>query len=171
MPFTKKLQKFNATIRTVELGTGDKAVKLGGGNTLPFYSFDAPTANTAKIGIEISDLGLAAMDKAVIEPGHVLRIAENQTVVVPVFHHLIKEQAHFFGIGVALLHVHFRPFEEFAEKSHTRFLLKIDDRFMTQPHLAGECGTSACFQHPESFPQTKHPTGERNGASSYNKDK
>ena len=60
MPFTKKLQKFNATIRTVELGTGDKAVKLGGGNTLPFYSFDAPTANTAKIGIEISDLGLAS---------------------------------------------------------------------------------------------------------------
>ena len=59
MPFTKKLQKFNATIRTVEVGTGDKTTKLGGGNTFPFYSFDAPTANTAKIGIEISDLGLA----------------------------------------------------------------------------------------------------------------
>ncbi len=59
MPFTKKLQKFNATIRTVEVGTGDKTTTLGGGNTLPFYSFDAPTANKAKIGIEISDLGLA----------------------------------------------------------------------------------------------------------------
>lgn len=59
MPFTKKLQKFNATIRTVEVGTGDKTTKLGGGNTFPFYSFDAPTTNTAKIGIEISDLGLA----------------------------------------------------------------------------------------------------------------
>ena len=59
MPFTKKLQKFNATVRSVEVGTGDKAVTLGGGNTLPFYSFDAPTTNTAKIGIEISDMGLA----------------------------------------------------------------------------------------------------------------
>ena len=54
MPFTKKLQKFNATIRTVELGTGDKAVKLGGGNTLPFYSstifisFLSQITNTAK---------------------------------------------------------------------------------------------------------------------------
>ena len=59
MPFTKKLQKFNAKKRTVELGTGDKAVKLGGGNTFPFYTIDGPTENTAKIGIEISDTGLA----------------------------------------------------------------------------------------------------------------
>ena len=58
MPFTKKLQKFNATIRTVELGTGEKAVKLGGGSTFPFYTIDGPTANPAKIGIEISDMGL-----------------------------------------------------------------------------------------------------------------
>ena len=59
MPLNKKLQKFSATVRSVELGTGDKTTTLGGGNTYPFYTFDNPTANPAKIGIEISDLGLA----------------------------------------------------------------------------------------------------------------
>ena len=58
MPYVPKKQAFNAKINTVELGTGDKAVAIGGNNTYPFYSFDAPTANTAKIGIEISDLAL-----------------------------------------------------------------------------------------------------------------
>ena len=59
MPLNKKLQKFSATVRSVELGTGDKTTTLGGGNTYPFYTFDNPTTNPAKIGIEISDLGLA----------------------------------------------------------------------------------------------------------------
>ncbi|MCD2492721.1 acetyl-CoA decarbonylase/synthase complex subunit delta [Lacrimispora sp. NSJ-141] len=59
MPLNKKLQKFSATVRSVELGTGDKTTTLGGSNTYPFYTFDNPTTNTAKIGIEISDLGLA----------------------------------------------------------------------------------------------------------------
>lgn len=59
MPLNKKLQKFSATVRSVELGTGEKATTLGGGKTFPFYSFDNPTTNTAKIGVEISDLGIA----------------------------------------------------------------------------------------------------------------
>ena len=50
MPFTGKSGKFNAAIRTVEIGTGDKAVKLGGENVLPFYTFDAPIENAPKIG-------------------------------------------------------------------------------------------------------------------------
>lgn len=59
MPLNKKLQKFSAKVRSVEIGTGDKATTLGGGNTYPFYTFDNPTENTAKIGVAISDLGLA----------------------------------------------------------------------------------------------------------------
>lgn len=31
---------------------------IGGENSFPFYSFDAPTENAPKIGVEISDLGL-----------------------------------------------------------------------------------------------------------------
>lgn len=58
MPFTGKSGKFNAAIRTVEIGTGEKAVKLGGENVLPFYTFDAPIENAPKIGVLITDMGL-----------------------------------------------------------------------------------------------------------------
>ena len=58
MPFTGKSGKFNAAIRTVEIGTGDKAVKLGGENVMPFYTFDAPIENAPKIGVMITDMGL-----------------------------------------------------------------------------------------------------------------
>jgi acetyl-CoA decarbonylase/synthase complex subunit delta len=58
MPFNQKLQKFTGKTNAVEIGTGDATVTIGGNSTYPFYSFDAPTENTAKIGVEISDLGL-----------------------------------------------------------------------------------------------------------------
>ncbi|QNM05870.1 acetyl-CoA decarbonylase/synthase complex subunit delta [Qiania dongpingensis] len=58
MPFTKKAQKFNAAIQTVEIGTGDNKITLGGENVFPFYTFDAPIENAPKIGIEVSDMGL-----------------------------------------------------------------------------------------------------------------
>ena len=58
MPFTGKSGKFNAAIRTVEIGIGDKAVKLGGENVMPLYSFDAPIENAPKIGVLITDLGM-----------------------------------------------------------------------------------------------------------------
>ena len=45
MPFNQKPQKFNAKINTVTVGTGDKAVTIGGNSTFPFYTFDAPTEN------------------------------------------------------------------------------------------------------------------------------
>ena len=56
MSFVPKTQAFNAKINAVTLGTGDKAVVLGGQNVLPFYTFDAPMENAPKIGVEISDL-------------------------------------------------------------------------------------------------------------------
>lgn len=58
MPFAGKSGKFNAAIRTVEIGTGDKAIKLGGENVLPFYTFDAPIENAPKVGVMITDMGL-----------------------------------------------------------------------------------------------------------------
>ena len=58
MPFNQKPQKFNAKINAVTIGSGDKTVTIGGENSFPFYTFDAPTENTAKIGVEISDLGI-----------------------------------------------------------------------------------------------------------------
>jgi acetyl-CoA decarbonylase/synthase complex subunit delta len=57
MAFKRVPQKFNASIKEVTIGTGDKAVVLGGENVLPLYSFDEPLKNPPKIGVEVSDLG------------------------------------------------------------------------------------------------------------------
>ena len=59
MPFVPKKQAYNAKIHEVELGVGEKAVKLGGQNVLPFHTFDAEIANAPKIGVELTDLGMA----------------------------------------------------------------------------------------------------------------
>lgn len=56
MPFNQKPQKFNATINTVTIGSGDKTVTLGGESVFPFYTFDGPIENAPKVGVEISDL-------------------------------------------------------------------------------------------------------------------
>ncbi len=56
MSFVPKKQAFSARINAVTLGTGEKAIVLGGQNVLPFYTFDAPIENRPKIGVEISDL-------------------------------------------------------------------------------------------------------------------
>ncbi len=60
MPFNQKPQKFNAKTNAVTFGSGDKTASIGGNNTFPFYTFDAPAVNTPKVGVEISDLGLDA---------------------------------------------------------------------------------------------------------------
>ena len=55
MSFAPKTQPFNGKINAVTLGTGDKAIVIGGQNVLPFYTFDAAIENAPKIGVEISD--------------------------------------------------------------------------------------------------------------------
>ena len=55
MAFTPKTAPYNGKINAVTLGTGDKAIVIGGQNVLPFYTFDAPIENAPKIGAEISD--------------------------------------------------------------------------------------------------------------------
>ncbi len=60
MPFTAKSGKYNASINTLTIGTGEKAITIGGENVLPFYTFDAPIENAPKVGIEITDGGVEA---------------------------------------------------------------------------------------------------------------
>ncbi len=55
MSFVPKTAPYSGKINAVTLGTGDKAIVIGGQNVLPFYTFDAPIENAPKIGIEISD--------------------------------------------------------------------------------------------------------------------
>ena len=56
MAFTPKTAPYSGKINAVTLGTGDKAIVIGGQNVLPFYTFDAAIENAPKIGIEVSDL-------------------------------------------------------------------------------------------------------------------
>ena len=55
MSFAPKTAPFSGKINAVTLGTGDKAIVIGGQNVLPFYTFDAPIENAPKVGVEISD--------------------------------------------------------------------------------------------------------------------
>ena len=65
MPFNQKPHKFNAKINTVTIGSGDKTVTLGGDCTFPFYTFDAPSENSPKVGVEISDMGMEGMSAGI----------------------------------------------------------------------------------------------------------
>jgi acetyl-CoA decarbonylase/synthase complex subunit delta len=65
MPFNQKPQKFNAKINTVTIGSGDKTCAIGGACTFPFYAFDAETEVTAKVGVEISDMGLEGASEGI----------------------------------------------------------------------------------------------------------
>lgn len=56
MAFKMSVQKSSGKVSEVVIGTGDKAIKLGGENVLPFYSFDGDTGNVQKVGIEINDI-------------------------------------------------------------------------------------------------------------------
>lgn len=56
MAFNMSVQKCPGKILEVEIGIGDKAIKIGGENALPFYSFDGYIGNTPKVGIEILDV-------------------------------------------------------------------------------------------------------------------
>lgn len=58
MPFNRKPQKFSAAIKEVTIGTGDKAIALGGESVFPFYTFDGEMKNAPKVAVEISDMGI-----------------------------------------------------------------------------------------------------------------
>ena len=60
MPFKKTAQTYSASINTVTLGTGDKAVTVGGSNVDALCSFDAPIEHKPLIGFEITDKGIDA---------------------------------------------------------------------------------------------------------------
>jgi len=54
--FKKSVQKFSGKINEVVIGTGEKAIKLGGENAMPFYDFDGNLGERPKVGMEILDI-------------------------------------------------------------------------------------------------------------------
>ena len=59
MSFVPKKQAYNAHINEVVLGVGEKAVAIGGQNVLAFHTFDGEITNAPKIGVELTDVGMA----------------------------------------------------------------------------------------------------------------
>ena len=59
MSFVPKKQTYNARINEVVLGAGEKVVTIGGQNVLAFHTFDAEITNAPKIGVELTDAGMA----------------------------------------------------------------------------------------------------------------
>ena len=59
MSFVPKKHTYNAHIPDVVLGVGDKAVTIGGQNVLAFHTFDGEITNAPKIGVELTDAGMA----------------------------------------------------------------------------------------------------------------
>ena len=59
MSFVPKKHTYNAHINEVVLGVGDKAVTIGGQNVLAFHPFDGEITNAPKIGVELTDAGMA----------------------------------------------------------------------------------------------------------------
>jgi len=57
MAFKQESQVFSANINTVTIGVGERQIVLGGENTLPLYTFDAPIEFRPKIGVAVSDMG------------------------------------------------------------------------------------------------------------------
>ena len=56
MGYTGKAQVFTAGILEAEIGTGVKALKLGGEHTLPLCSFDETWKNAPAVGVEVTAL-------------------------------------------------------------------------------------------------------------------
>lgn len=56
MAFKMSVQKYSGKISEVEIGSGERAIKIGGENILPFYNFDGQQVNTQKIGVEMLDV-------------------------------------------------------------------------------------------------------------------
>lgn len=84
MAFKRKPQAFNASINEVTFGCGDAAVTIGGENTMPLYTFDAPAKNKVAVGFEITDDGidttlprLAAAFDGCSTPAEIAAKAEN----------------------------------------------------------------------------------------------
>ena len=59
MSFVPKKQAYNAHLNEVGLGVCEKAVAIGGQNVLAFHTVDGEITNAPKIGVELTDAGMA----------------------------------------------------------------------------------------------------------------
>ncbi|MFZ7132770.1 MAG: acetyl-CoA decarbonylase/synthase complex subunit delta [Eubacteriales bacterium] len=55
MAYKKVAKKYSGKFKEVSIGTGDKAITIGGKNVLPFHYFDGEMGHSPKVGMEILD--------------------------------------------------------------------------------------------------------------------
>jgi acetyl-CoA decarbonylase/synthase complex subunit delta len=56
MAFTAPVETYSKKINTITIGTGDKAVKIGGESTFPLYGFEGEVPNKPAIAMEVFDI-------------------------------------------------------------------------------------------------------------------
>ena len=61
-------QSYSGQIKTVTLGTGEKAVSVGGETCYPFYTFEGSVPNLPKIAMEVYDTQPEGWTPAAMEP-------------------------------------------------------------------------------------------------------
>ena len=68
MEYKAPVEVYSGKIVEVTIGTGDKAVKIGGENVLPFHNFEGQIANPPRVALEIWDSEPASWVEWVREP-------------------------------------------------------------------------------------------------------
>lgn len=68
MTFEAPLEKYSESIRETVLGLGEKAIKIGGENTLPLHFFEGSLPNPPALALEILDMGPENWSPLVLEP-------------------------------------------------------------------------------------------------------
>jgi len=68
MAYTVPKENFTGKVHEMSLGTGDKAVAVGGGNALPFHAFEGTVSAKPVLAIEIQDVPPADWPEEVRSP-------------------------------------------------------------------------------------------------------
>jgi len=68
LPYEISKIKYSGNVKEVKLGSGKKAVSVGGGNSYPFHLFEGESKNRPKIAMEIWDMKPDDWAEAALEP-------------------------------------------------------------------------------------------------------
>jgi acetyl-CoA decarbonylase/synthase complex subunit delta len=68
MEYKAPIETYTGRVREITIGTGSKAVKIGGENILPLHYFEGTAANRPVVALEIDDNAAAGWAEWVLEP-------------------------------------------------------------------------------------------------------
>jgi acetyl-CoA decarbonylase/synthase, CODH/ACS complex subunit delta len=68
MEYKAPVETYTGKVKEVVIGTGDKAVKIGGESILPLHYFEGTTANRPLIALQVDDNAAAGWTEWAIEP-------------------------------------------------------------------------------------------------------